>query len=96
MSRWHSTERSVTLRSWTWLVPVAAIAFVGCQDDPLPTEPVLETDLSPLTASVQDAGVGADDWIVVFKDGTKDPPGLAKKLTAEHGGNVRFTYQHLT
>ena len=31
----------------------------------------------------------------MFKDGTKDPPGLAKKLTADHGGSVRFTYQHV-
>jgi serine protease len=93
MSDWPRTERSRALRHWTWLVPAATLAFVGCQDDPLPTEPVLETDLSAMTASVQEAGVGADDWIVVFKDGTHDPPGLAKKLTAEHGGTVRSTYQ---
>jgi len=95
MSRWPRAEHSRALRGWTWLLPVVAIAFVGCQDAPLPTEPVLETDLSPLTASVQKAGIGADDWIVVFKDGTHDPPGLARKLTAEHGGTVRSTYQHV-
>ncbi len=95
MSDWPRTERSRALRHWTWLVPAATLAFVGCQDDPLPTEPVLETDLSAMTASVQEAGIGADDWIVVFKDGTHDPPGLAKKLTAEHGGTVRSTYQHV-
>ena len=89
------THRSRTLRSWIWLVPAAALAVAACADDPLPTEPVLETDLPALTASVQDAGVGADDWIVVFKDGTKDPPGLARKLTTDHGGSVRFTYQHV-
>ena len=95
MSDWPRTERSRALRRWTWLAPVVAIVFVGCQDAPLPTEPVVETDLPAMTASVQDAGVGADDWIVVFKDGTHDPPGLAKMLTAEHGGTVRSTYQHV-
>lgn len=95
MSEWPRTERSRALRRWIWPAPVVAIAFVGCQDAPLPTEPVVEADLPAMTASVQDAGVGADDWIVVFKDGTHDPPGLAKKLTAEHGGTVRSTYQHV-
>ena len=94
MKRWPFAERSRVLRGWTWLVPAATVAFVGCQDSPLPTEPEIDTELTALTASVRNAGVGADDWIVVFKDGTKDAPGLARKLVADHGGNVRFTYQH--
>lgn len=94
MSSWPRAERLRVSRRWYWLAPAAALALVGCQDDPLPTEPVLETELPPLIASVQDAGVGADDWIVVFKDGTKDPPGLARKLTADHGGSIKYTYSH--
>ena len=94
----HRPERSRSLRRRSSHLPaflLAALAFAGCQDKPLPTEPVLETELPAVTASVQDAGVGVDDWIVVFKDGTKDPPGLARKLVAEHGGKIRFTYQHV-
>ncbi len=90
--------RRRSLRRRTWIVPAvsfAAVAFVGCQDSSLPTEPELTTNLDAITASVQEAGVGADDWIIVFKDGTNDPPGLAKKLVADHGGTVRYTYQHV-
>jgi len=94
MTRWPRPERSSVLRGWTWLVPAAIVAFVGCQDSPLPTEPEIDTELTALTASVRDAGIGADEWIVVFRDGTNDPPGLAKKLVADHGGTIRFTYQH--
>jgi subtilisin family serine protease len=75
-------------------VSVAAFAVASCQDASLPTEPELTTDLDAITASVQQSGVGADDWIIVFKEGTKDPPGLAKKLVADHGGTIRYTYQH--
>jgi len=95
MSDSPRTERSRALRRWTWLVPAAAVAVAGCQDSPLPTEPDTEVDLPALTASVQDGAVGADDWIVVFKDGTKDPPGLANKLVADHGGTIRHTYQYV-
>ena len=95
MSDSPRTERSRALRRWTWLVPAAAVAVAGCQESPLPTEPDTEVDLPALTASVQDGAVGADDWIVVFKDGTKDPPGLANRLVADHGGTIRHTYQYV-
>jgi len=94
MSHLPLAEHRSPFRSWTWLVLTAVLVFVGCQDDPRPTEPVLETELPALVASVQDAGVGADDWIVVFKDGTQDSPGLARKLTADHGGSIKYTYSH--
>jgi subtilisin family serine protease len=38
--------------------------------------------------------VGPDDWIVVFRPGVGDPPGLARRLVAEHGGTLRFTYRN--
>jgi subtilisin family serine protease len=76
-----------------WLVPAAAIAFAGCQNDRLPSEPDPQPD-SQLSASAQTAGVGADDWIVVFKDETPDAPGLARRLVAANGGSVKFTYSH--
>jgi len=78
-------------RGWHWLVPVAAIAFVGCQSDHLPSEPEPESQFS---VSAQATGIGADDWIVVFKEGTQDPPGLARRLVAANGGSIRFTYSH--
>jgi len=81
-------------RGWHWLVPATAIAFVGCQADRLPSEPEPQAD-SQLSASAQAAGIGADDWIVVFKEGTQDPPGLARRLVAANGGSIRFTYSHV-
>lgn len=94
MSRWPRTSRSSMVPSWTWLLSAVTVTLVGCQDRSLPTEPVTGADLPAITASIQEASVGADDWIVVFKDGTKDPPGLANRLVADNGGSVRFTYQH--
>ncbi|MCK5482499.1 MAG: S8 family peptidase [Gemmatimonadetes bacterium] len=91
MSRWPRAERARVSRGWHWLVPAAAIAFVGCTGDRLPSEPEPESQFS---ASAQAAGAGADDWIVVFKDGTQDPPGLARRLVAANGGSIRFTYSH--
>lgn len=90
--------RGAALRRLTRIlpaIPVVAFALSSCQDASLPTEPELTTDLAAITASVQEAGVGADDWIIVFKEGTHDPPGLARKLVAEHGGTIRYAYQNV-
>jgi len=93
MSRWPLAKRASMSRGWHWLVPAALIAFVGCHNDRLPSEPE-PTPEGQFSASPQAAGVGADDWIVVFKDGTPDPPGLASRLVAANGGSIRFTYSH--
>jgi subtilisin family serine protease len=37
-------------------------------------------------------GVIPGHYIVVFKDGVSDAPGLARRLTAAHRGTLRFTY----
>lgn len=93
MSRRPLAKRARVSRDWHWLVPAAVIAFVGCQNDRLPSEPE-PTFEGQFSASPQAAGVGADDWIVVFKDATQDPPGLARRLVAANGGSIRFTYSH--
>ena len=74
---------------------ISALALTGCQEAPLPTEPDEASSQPDLAAAAQQAGPGADDWIVVFQPGTQDPPGLARKLAAENGGTVRFTYEHV-
>jgi len=37
---------------------------------------------------------GPDDWIVVFRPGVADPPGLARRLVTEANGRLRFTYRN--
>ena len=73
---------------------VAALALTGCREAPLPTEPTPGATSQDLAAAAR-PGDAADEWIVVFQPGTKDAPGLARKLAAENGGTVRFTYEHV-
>jgi len=91
-------ENSCSARRWAELAMVTALFFVGCQDDQLIMEPEASPDLSEVSSdqslALQTTGVGQDDWIVVFRDGTNDPPGLARRLVAENGGTIRHTYSH--
>lgn len=75
----------------------SALAFSlglgACSD--APTMP----DMAPGTPSEvrQEARarqVIPDRYVVVFKDDVRDAPGLARQLTAAHGGTVHYTYQH--
>jgi len=70
-----------------------ALAFAGCSDQNSPLEtgtPVAEA-AAPAFAS---ARVIPGSYIVVFKPGVADAPGLARKLTTENGGTPRFAYSH--
>jgi subtilisin family serine protease len=74
---------------------VVAGAFAGGCDDAGPTEPLAEASANataPLLAAAPGQGV-RDRYIVVFRDGTPDAPGLASRLVAAHGGQLHFTYQ---
>lgn len=81
----------VSFRPLAWLLPAMVLAFAGCQDEVLVTEPEAEPQLS---AMVQPGVVGQDDWIVVFKGEVPDAPGLAQRLVAENGGFIAHTYAH--
>jgi subtilisin family serine protease len=71
---------------------LSAIVFAACGDAPLvaPRAPDIAFDAVAANA----AQPGPDDWIVVFKPGVADPPGLARQLVSAHGGTIRFTYQY--
>ena len=74
---------------------LAAIGAVlwGCSDQ-TPTTPradAARTAAAPLRAAVPGTAV-RDRYIVVFRDGTPDAPGLASRLVAAHGGTLHFTY----
>ena len=70
-----------------------AIGLASCTD-----APVAPTATPGQAAEARAARRGGqpipDQYIVVFKDGVSDVPGLARGLTAAHGGKLRFTYQH--
>ena len=69
------------------LVP---IALAACQDAPAPTA---APDDAP-AALLRSPNAIPGEYIVVFRDGVADAPGLARQLTAAHGGTLRFTYTH--
>jgi hypothetical protein len=68
---------------------LTVIALAACRDATAPPSP-----LTPLAASVRASGERVPDhYIVVFRDGVTDAPGLARKLVAAHGGELHHTYQ---
>ena len=64
-----------------------ALALTACQDARTPLAPASGPELA--VASPAQAG----KYIVVFKDDVRDVPGLARVLTAQHGGRAVFTYE---
>ena len=77
------------------LLVLAAITLSACQDAvaPTPQTAVPTPQLSVAGGSDGAAEPIAGKYIVVFKDGVRDVPGLARALAAANGGTVRFTYQ---
>ena len=77
------------------LVVLAAIALSACQDAVAPTPqhaaPAPQLSIASTDDDVSESIAGK--YIVVFNDRVQDVPGLARGLTAAHGGSLRFTYQ---
>jgi subtilisin family serine protease len=77
------------------LLVLAALALTACQDAVAPTPQT--AGLAPhLSAASGDDDVSepiAGKYIVVFNDGVRDVPGLARGLAAANGGTLRFTYE---
>ncbi|HEX8671663.1 MAG TPA: S8 family peptidase [Longimicrobium sp.] len=73
----------------------AVVAAAGCADaptsTPLPAKGIAAP--APLHAAAPSQRV-SDRYIVVFRDDTRDAPGLAARLVAEHGGTLHHTYTH--
>jgi len=75
------------------LLPLVLAA--GCSDSHQdlvePAVPAISFQSAPASGPVQ---AQTNDWIVVFKPGVADPPGLAMRLVGEAAGNLKFTYQY--
>ncbi|CAN5880373.1 hypothetical protein BH24GEM1_BH24GEM1_09240 [soil metagenome] len=67
---------------------LAVLANTACRDSAPPSDPTAP-DLSP-----QDVSSARESFIVVFRHGTGDVPGLAARLAAQHGGEISHVYQH--
>jgi len=77
------------------LLALVAITLSACQDAVAPSP---QTEVPTPHLSVASGSDGAPEpiagkYIVVFKDGVRDVPGLARSLAGANGGTVRFTYQ---
>ena len=75
-------------------LPATLLQLAACDgDSPLASTPAAP----PVAASVASLSAGRPDvipgqYIVVFRDSVSDAPGLARRLTAAHGGELKFTY----
>src|SRR5690606_31717059 len=75
-------------RRWLAAFTLAALPFLGsCGDSASPAGP------EGLAAARGGPPTGTSRHIVVFKEGTGDVPGLARRLTSSAGGTLHFTYQ---
>ena len=63
----------------------------ACADSSAPTS-VSDLRAGAAARSAAASKIIAGDYIVVFHDSVSDAPGLAKKLNAEQGGKLHFTY----
>lgn len=68
-------------------VLATALVLGACADATSPTEVAEQRDV--LAADAQ----GRKSYIVTFRDGVNDVPGLARQLTAAAGGALGFTYE---
>ncbi|HEX7242441.1 MAG TPA: S8 family peptidase [Longimicrobiaceae bacterium] len=70
------------------------LGLAACSDTPS------APDLAPVAAPASERQAGRagepipDRYVVVFKEGVRDAPGLSRQLAAAHGGTVHHTYQH--
>lgn len=76
----------------TPLVAFALLALVACRDT-APSGP--QGGGAPASRqAAAERGPQGERWVVRFRDGVADAPGLARALTGQHGGRVTASYQH--
>ncbi len=74
---------------------IAAVGLLliaaACADRPAPTA---ELRSRADDAVARERGIVPGEYIIVFRDGVQDVPGLARQLVARSGGELGFVYQH--
>ncbi len=69
------------------------LALVACQDSSEPLTPSTAEPVPSLSQGQSGSRIPGQ-YIIVFKEGVTDAPGLARRLTAANGGSLLFTYEH--
>lgn len=85
MNRWSRLALSI------WFV--LGLGLSACSDQPTSPETGGGSgELAPLYAAASPDKAVPGQYIVVFKEGTADAPGLARRLVTQAGGDLRHTY----
>ena len=76
------------------LTSLGLLAMGACADSPLASPSAEPAALPPSLSRVSQGAPAAipDQYVVLFAKGTADAPGLARRLLAEHGGELKFAY----
>jgi subtilisin family serine protease len=69
-------------------------SLAACADEPTALPSPAEAADAPPEFAHAGSAIIPDRYIVVFKPGVADAPGLARRLVAAHGGSLHHTYQH--
>jgi len=81
----------------------AAVVAAAANDNPDPRtrvnpqwadQPPASAYAAPLLRATDPAQSIPDQWIVIFQPGTPDAAHLTDRLVREHGGQLRFKYEH--
>lgn len=72
------------------MLATGALALAACADEPTSPAKDMSVPESSLTRTADIEG----SYIIVFKDGVKNIPGLARALAASSGGELGFVYEH--
>ena len=89
------------------LLPLLVASLAGCQDDGLSPSPAALSGGAAPSASLPAVGVAdlelaaaaqaatpiPGQYIVTFRPGVADAPGLARRIAADAGGTVQHTYE---
>jgi subtilisin family serine protease len=94
----HRLEALVAPGARCATVLAAFVTLAACQQDPTAVvapagAPAASASGAPAALAPAEGDVIPGQWIVVFRAGTADVAGAARRLAAAHGGTVRFTYE---
>jgi aqualysin 1 len=79
------------MRRALWALPLAALA--ACEPPTITQRAAVPEHPAAASAGLSASLETRDRYIVVFRSGVSDAPGLARRLVQEHGGTLHHTYR---